>query len=213
MVATPQVAAIAGDGLRARKKRAQRAQIIAIAAQRFAQFGYAQTNMRDIANEAGIAYQTLYNYFPNKAQLAIAWLAEQTRRTDAVAYDFPDASLTDPLTLLLHGAAAHLDMITAVDRVLWREVVAEFMHRPQDFEDEVQVLHLGTRERLRGLLIQCVAAGSLRPETDVEALGDVIYVIVDHAMLRFSSIDAIPADAVQADVAAQLELVLKPWLV
>src|SRR5690349_15612624 len=56
-------------GLRERKKERTRQLIADAAARLFAERGYEQVSVRDIAREADVAEQTVYNYFPTKEQL------------------------------------------------------------------------------------------------------------------------------------------------
>jgi AcrR family transcriptional regulator len=58
-----------GPGLRERKKERTRRLIADTAARLFAERGYEQVAVRDVAREAEVAEQTVYNYFPTKAQL------------------------------------------------------------------------------------------------------------------------------------------------
>src|SRR5947209_13957750 len=56
-------------GLRERKKARTRQLIADTAARLFAERGYEQVAVSDVAREAEVAEQTLYNYFPTKEQL------------------------------------------------------------------------------------------------------------------------------------------------
>ena len=58
-----------GGGLRERKKRATREQIVSAAARLFAEHGYEQVSVGDVARAADVAAQTVYNYFPTKGEL------------------------------------------------------------------------------------------------------------------------------------------------
>src|SRR6267143_2107361 len=58
-------------GLRERKKERTRRHIAESAARLFAQRGYEQVAVSDVAREAEVAEQTVYNYFPTKEQLVI----------------------------------------------------------------------------------------------------------------------------------------------
>ena len=60
---------MATEGLRARKKARTRQLIANCAAQLFAERGYENVAVSDVAREADVAEQTVYNYFPTKAQL------------------------------------------------------------------------------------------------------------------------------------------------
>src|SRR6266446_9947652 len=58
-------------GLRERKKERTRQHIAESAARLFAARGYEQVSVADVAREAEVAEQTVYNYFPTKEQLVI----------------------------------------------------------------------------------------------------------------------------------------------
>jgi AcrR family transcriptional regulator len=62
---------VAEPGLRDLKKARTRRHIADTAARLFAERGYEQVTVREIARAAEVAEQTLYNYFPTKEQLVI----------------------------------------------------------------------------------------------------------------------------------------------
>jgi AcrR family transcriptional regulator len=60
---------VASPGLRERKKARTRQLIADTAARLFAERGYEHVAVTDVAREAEVAEQTVYNYFPTKEQL------------------------------------------------------------------------------------------------------------------------------------------------
>ena len=60
---------MSNTGLRERKKAHTRQLIADTAARLFAEQGYENVAVRDVAREAEVAEQTVYNYFPTKKQL------------------------------------------------------------------------------------------------------------------------------------------------
>src|SRR6202163_746531 len=58
-----------GPGLRERKKERTRRHIAETAARLFAERGYEHVAVSDVAREAEVAEQTVYNYFRTKEQL------------------------------------------------------------------------------------------------------------------------------------------------
>lgn len=63
------VARVDGTGLRERKKARTRRLIADTAARLFAEHGYEHVAVTDVAREAEVSEQTVYNYFPTKEQL------------------------------------------------------------------------------------------------------------------------------------------------
>lgn len=73
-------------GRRERKKRETRTLLADTAARLFAQRGYDSVSVSDVARTAGVADQTLYNYFPTKPDLVLDLadeMLEQSRRVVA----------------------------------------------------------------------------------------------------------------------------------
>jgi AcrR family transcriptional regulator len=60
---------MASPGLRERKRARTRLHIADTAARLFAERGYENVAVTDVAREAEVAEQTVYNYFPTKEQL------------------------------------------------------------------------------------------------------------------------------------------------
>src|SRR2546430_15818174 len=60
---------MAGTGLRERKKARTRRLIADTAARLFAEHGYENVAVSDVARDAEVAEQTVYNYFPSKERL------------------------------------------------------------------------------------------------------------------------------------------------
>ncbi|MDR9468258.1 TetR/AcrR family transcriptional regulator [Marinospirillum sp.] len=108
----------------------KREQIIQAASDAFLQKGYQNASMETIAAEAGVAKQTLYNYFGNKDALfeeVVNLLCncenEQMRSTDISS---------DRVEAVLQAYAQGLisDLLSVEDTALFRMMVAEALHFP-----------------------------------------------------------------------------------
>ena len=75
-----------------------REQLLAEARRQIAERGYADTTIRSVAGECGLAVGTVYNYFPSKEMLVAAFMAEDWQTSLADLQAMPgDASPTDHL--------------------------------------------------------------------------------------------------------------------
>jgi len=85
--------------------RTRREELLSIAAKLFAERGFKNTTVRDIADAAGILSGSLYHHFPGKEALFWAVLEEVgariTRQGEDIARDAPD-----PVAMLRAGALA-----------------------------------------------------------------------------------------------------------
>jgi AcrR family transcriptional regulator len=61
-------------GLRERKKLKTRQAIVEAATTRFAEKGYAETTLAEVADGAEVALSTIFNYFPGKPDIVFAVL-------------------------------------------------------------------------------------------------------------------------------------------
>jgi AcrR family transcriptional regulator len=71
------VAAVSANsplGLRERKKQRTRQAIVETATRLFADRGYAETTLAEVADEAEVALSTIFNYFPGKPDIVFAVL-------------------------------------------------------------------------------------------------------------------------------------------
>ena len=204
---------LAEEGLRVRKRRELRGRLVAIAGRRFAEQGYDATNMREIAEEAGVAYQTLYNHFPNKARLALAWLRGWMESVTAEIAALDDGATGDPISAVMTAAERYVDFVGVLDRRLWREVTSEYLHAPEAAHELNLLKLLGPHAQLVDLLGREREAGALRADVDVATLANVVYVLIDHAILRFVVIDEITSRQTLEALRTQLELCLRPQIV
>lgn len=78
-----QETADADVGLRERKKRETRGRLGDVAARLFAERGYDEVSMSDVARAAGVSDQTVYNYFPTKPDLVLDRAEEVLERIRA----------------------------------------------------------------------------------------------------------------------------------
>jgi len=198
--------------LRQRKKDQVRDEILEAAGKLIARLGYHPTNMRAIADHANISHQTLYNYFPTKAALLKALLSRDA------------AKITDPLSALLderHGNLLSL-LTTAVstlfkvldqnDRSLWCEVWTVSIRQPGEFLPLYDDYDQDAQRLFGGAVVDARRRGDLVETLDVELLAQTIYSIVDYAGLVFIMRPELTADDTIAQVVAQLELLIRPYL-
>ena len=104
-------------GLRERKKAQTRRHIADTAAQLFAEHGYDQVSVVDVARAAEVSDQTVYNYFPAKQDLAFD-RAEEIR--DLYARTVLERGGVSPANALRTLALDHLERHRGVDLELAR---------------------------------------------------------------------------------------------
>jgi len=140
-------------GLRERKKQKTRDTIIKVALDLFAEHGYEQTTIAEIANAAELSPRTIFTYFPTKEDIVFCQLPDTRERLAQALRERPDgATALDALRDFIAGSldsdpnAALRKRILASDETLRRgerarggpfeqlmvEAIAEDLHADPD---------------------------------------------------------------------------------
>jgi AcrR family transcriptional regulator len=77
-------------GLRERKKQRTRQAIVEAATRLFAEHGYADTTLAEVAEEAEVALSTIFNYFPGKPDIVFALLDSLIESAQARVVERPE---------------------------------------------------------------------------------------------------------------------------
>jgi AcrR family transcriptional regulator len=107
-----------GTGLRELKKARARRHIADTAARLFAQHGYEHVSVADVAREAEVAEQTVYNYFPTKERLVTDRDQQiQDRLGDLIRARPPGVT---PAAAIRGFVLRSVDTIRAIPPEIWR---------------------------------------------------------------------------------------------
>src|SRR4030081_2628917 len=79
-------------GLRERKKQKTRDTIIKVALELFAERGYEQTTIAEIADTAEVSPRTIFAYFPSKEDILFCNLPEANERLARVLAERPEGA-------------------------------------------------------------------------------------------------------------------------
>jgi AcrR family transcriptional regulator len=115
-----------GDTFQAQVAALRRAQILDAAAQVFATRGFHRTTVRDVAEAAGIAYGTIYNYFENKTALLLGIL-DRLNQAERRAIDQAQVRATDLRTFTRHYFQNQLLVYANENQELLRVVLSEVL--------------------------------------------------------------------------------------
>lgn len=140
--------------------RRRRQQIVAAALKTFGRDGYYGTTIKDIAQEAGIAQGSIYQYFADKEDVLLLALLECV---DSYAREIPPAAEreTDPVARL---RAAFVAYCRVVDRNKAAAVLAYRSTKSLDKRRRRLVMQreLETNALISKYVRECIAAGHIR---------------------------------------------------
>jgi len=132
----------AGAGRRELQKVDRERRIIAAARLLFDRKGYAHSAMEEIAERAGVAVGTLYNYFPSKDELLLAILRRETDALIDAGERILQNPPKDPADAVAAIAGLFVDSITSDERGLWRQVLAASISSPEKMRTRLFQLDL-----------------------------------------------------------------------
>jgi AcrR family transcriptional regulator len=109
---------MADTGLRERKKARTRQLIADTAARLFAEHGYENVGIRDVAREAEVAEQTVYNYFSSKEQLVTDRDQQIRERLCELIRSRPSA--ITPAAAIREFVLQSVTAISSIPPAIWR---------------------------------------------------------------------------------------------
>ena len=171
--------------LRQQNKAKARANILAAAGQLIASQGGQSTTTRQIAAQAGISYQTLYNYFPSKAHIIRALIEADIQSWVAEVEQVIKHYNGDLLATLSEVNRRCFAIMQGEKVELWREIMSQFASWDPGADQELATLNVVAHERYHALLSMAQGVGELRANVDLHLLAHTLFCLTDYAMLRY----------------------------
>lgn len=167
---------IAADSVHEHVER-QEAAVIGAAIKLFNERGVRDVSLADIAGEVGLARNSLYRYFPDKAHILVAWfrvtIAPLVELSNVIA-----ASDRPPIERLTGWVDAQFDYLTAPDHAAMLIASSEMSALPDDVRAE---LGAGHRE-LYGSLAQILSdAFADQPDRNLDIMTMLIAAVTRSA--------------------------------
>lgn len=196
--------------LRLQNKQKARANILNAANALIVKKGLELATTRKIAASAGVSYQTLYNYFPTKADIVLSLLEAELLSWKSASDDVIKHYSGDLIATLTEFIQINLDSINRAGKDLWRFVTVQAFNR----EISIEALNLYSsiaHEDYYALLNLAHGMGHLKQETDLHLLAHTLYVLADHATGRYilGELDDAHFMVTQRQI---IELVTNPYL-
>jgi AcrR family transcriptional regulator len=182
--------AAARPGIRDAKKEATKERILKVALELFGKHGLHGTTTKRIAQKAGIAEGTLFNYFKTKEDLALYFL--QRRLVNLEAWyrgekSLRSAPVAEKLFAIIHRQLEDLEESqNFIGEVLFRALEPRSKLSPLSLES--QEMRVRSLKFIRGVLDEGAATGEIPPVGDLGAhvvglfyVGMVAHWLGDHS--------------------------------
>jgi AcrR family transcriptional regulator len=186
--------------LRDRQKLERERRILRAAGRLFARKGFAGVAMEDVAERAGLAVGTLYNYFPSKSALLLAILRRETESLLGRGRKILHAPGRDPVAAVSALTGIFLDDFMHEDRRLWREMFGAAIAEPSVvgrrlFEADAQLV-----TQLATLLDRYRSMGVLEADIESTPAAIVLYGVCFTWMTAYLMNDEISAETVRDEI-------------
>ena len=200
------------ESLRTRKKRLARTQILAAADALIQERGYDATTVRDIADQAEVSYQTLYNYFPAKGDILFQLLVD---RIEDVSHHYAEVLKNfdgDLLEALDELARLTCTALTSGDRQLWQRALISLLEQEAGASKLLDLIDAVAHQSLEALLAAARTSGDLTPSVPVAELANTLYDLMDYAVVRLLLDPTAEVQTTLQNLSARFAVVLSPQL-
>lgn len=168
--------------------------------------------MEDIAARASVSTKTVYNYFPTKQQLLIAFLDQDRVRMKA-AYEkvvqYPPENPAEALALLIRADVGYVR--TVEDKRLWREMLGAATQGHDRAEDEFDSNRRMFTMYIEQLLRHYISVGRLSPEIKLAAAVDIVYAVNAYDFREFCADEHMTPDDLLARAEEQMKVLVSNW--
>ena len=189
-------------GLREKQRRAREDAILRAALRLIRKDGYEQTRMERIAELAEVSVGTLYNYHENKAAILGALVrreVETVLENGAAIVADPPADVHDALNVLMRNYAGHaLEDMTAE---MWRKAIGHSIADTDSaFSRAYGELDARIIEQMTDVLRSLAARGLVREDVDLDALGRLLFDVMDRRFIHHVTLPDDTDEALFADL-------------
>lgn len=179
-----------GHTQRERQAEERRQQLIDTALRLFAERGFDNTSIKDLAEAAGVAQGLFYHYFRSKEELLFAAIERQSFRGELRR--LLAASPDEPAATVLLKIASDFSALTAQRDLVLRLIAREAPTNPQVAEMLQRVIREAVA-LLSGYLEARIQAGELRPHDPTVTARTLFYMVVMLHLTRIPTEQFIPA--------------------
>lgn len=199
-------------GRREAQKHERERRILSAARRLFDRKGYAKTSMEDVAERAGLAVGTLYNYFRSKDDLLLAIMRREADRLLRIGERILADPPADPILAIDAMADLFVESISAEERMLWRELFAAAISSPHDLGARLLELDTSLIAQLSALIEELKVRRALANDIDAPQAAMTIYGLCISWGLAFVTNEEINVAAMRNGITGAIGLIVRGML-
>lgn len=193
------------SGLRERQKADRERRIIEAAAHYFRDIGFEDSHIEAIAERAQVSVGTVYNYFESKGDMLVAVVSLEVNEIlnageKLIATPPPDVeqAVNDLIAIYLDHSLVYLD------KDMWRNAMALTTRQPDTrFGRQYNHLDACLAAQVRDLIARLQKDGSVKPDVDTRAVGEMIFNNTNMMFTVFVKSDSMTLDSLKKSIARQ----------
>lgn len=166
--------------IRLERAAATHARIVDSARRLFVNQGYTATTIAQIARDAGVSPQTIYNSIGGKGALLLKLIELVDEVAQVLAIQQRIAASEDPYEILRLAAELRARMMEGADDIVAALVGAAYVE--PEVARAYDLSQARSRAGTRRVVERLSALGALRDEFDVETAADSLYTLLHHAL-------------------------------
>ncbi len=146
----------------------RRSEILSAAMDVIVHKGFLETSMREIAEAAGVGKSTLYDYFPSKDEIMIAYVVDEVERLTAQAQSIiaQDITVSEKFRRIWHN---HLQSMLA-NKHMYIKISFESQRLSLESQQRIQVHRHAYQDMLCELVEEGIRQGEFRPVNPLLAI-------------------------------------------
>lgn len=153
----------------------RRGEILRSAMELILRKGFLETSMREIAAAAGVGKSTLYDYFPSKDEIMIAYVVEEVERmtAEAVTIITQDLSATEKFKRIWRNQMEYM----LANKHVYLKISFEAQRLNQESQQRIQAHRHAYQDILCELVEEGIRRGEFRPVNPLLAIRGMFSVL------------------------------------
>lgn len=197
-------------GLREQNKQRTMHSIVVAAAEMFADQGYEQTKIEDIAGSAAVSPATVYNYFGTKGAILAAVAGRDLDVMLAEAAGAFDLSAASGIEAFMPAVDVYIKYTVGLGRGLLKEILrAGLDPAASDVLEELVSMDEAIIRQIGTAIEDMQTSGLISPTVDAMAASLLVYSVLAGAMIWFVSVPDMHPGDMRHHVRGQIEIVFE----
>jgi len=197
--------------IREKKKHKTREAILRSSEKLFTQQGFANTTVKQIAEDALVAVGTVYNYFGGKGELLVALMVSHTERVLERGKAVIKRAEGDVEQALVELLSLYAEAFFCHGEAVLREVISPAISHPGSIGARALELDGRLTGQVAELLCKFQREGVLEAGLPVDKAAWVVYAVFSSAVIVWVQIGFPEPGQLRAELAEQVGLLVRGW--